>query len=265
MFDRVVVISLTTERWGRFQSRLPPDWPFAEPVCFKAINGLSVPMRRNWRKPAKDWGCLLSHLAIMDAAIAGGIGSVLILEDDAVFCDGFAAKAAAFMAAVPDDWEQVYLGGQHLQTTRHRLLVVNDQVITCGNVNRTHAHAMRLEYVKTARDFIAGHDYNLEIDYQFGKLHPGHRVYAPWQWLVGQGDGDEVQWWNVPLRVYREGEKRPLILNIGRSYERSTGRTARSKFAATDSGKRRSQAGSRSHAGVAKSKRQAVRSDDERE
>ncbi len=226
MFERVVVINLAAERWERFVARLPSDWPFAEPVRFEAIDGLTVPMRTHWRKSAKHWGCFLSHMAIMEQAVADGIDSVLVLEDDAVFCEGFAEHAAAFAGGVPNDWEQIYLGGQHVNTTRHRNVIVNDRVITIGNVNRTHAHAMRHEYMKMAREYMMGNAYNLTVDYQFGRLHASHKVYAPWRWLVGQipdgtDDADRVLWWNTPLHVYREGERKPItILNVGRQNER---------------------------------------------
>ena len=52
----------------------------------------------------------------------------MVFEDDAEFVDGFGAKAAAFIAALPADAELVYWGGQ-LNHYRQQVETINDMVI----------------------------------------------------------------------------------------------------------------------------------------
>ena len=89
-FDRVVVINLArrSERMERFRQNLR-DWPFDPPRRFEAIDGLTSPPPACWDKGPGAWGCLLSHRAVLDAAIADEIKSLLVLEDDAFLAPDF--------------------------------------------------------------------------------------------------------------------------------------------------------------------------------
>lgn len=110
--------------------------------------------------------------------------------------------------AVPDDWDQLYLGGQHLLNPRR----LNEDVFECVNVNRTHCHAVRgkfmprmYRYILNAHDYIAypGH----HIDHRLGALHETDTVcvYAPTEWIVGQGSSrrdisgrtNDTHYWNT--------------------------------------------------------------------
>jgi hypothetical protein len=138
-----------------------------------------------WKQSPGAWGCLQSHLAIYRWAIDEGLESVLILEDDAEWCDDFVVQATAFVAEVPTDWHQVYFGGQHWGDRFPS--VVSPWVLRCRNVNRTHAYAARADFMRAAVDKLAERD-NRHIDYQLGTMHESGKwnVYAPAAWLVGQ-------------------------------------------------------------------------------
>jgi len=205
MFDQVYCLNLNRrpERWAAFRERLPADWPFAAPQRWAAVDGQTETPPTYWGRTRGAWGCFRSHIAIMRYAIEAGVRSVLILEDDAVFVDGFADKVEAFQKYLPADWDHVYLGGQHYNTHQELPRVIAPGVVRCYNVNRTHAHAMRGRYIPAVLKFIQRARFNLHIDYQFGELHMGkkYNVYAPRPWLVGQGAGVSD--------VGREGVKEP--------------------------------------------------------
>lgn len=147
------------------------------------------PMPEWWRAGKGAWGCQLSHRDVIRKAIANRVDAVMVFEDDAVFGEGFADKARKYLEAVPKDWQQVYLGGQHLRAA----LPVNPQVVRAFNVNRAHAYLIRGESLQRFSNHL---DYcnqtptaKQHVDYRYGALHPQIQCYAPVRWLVGQRGG----------------------------------------------------------------------------
>ncbi len=236
MFDRVVCISLARhpERWEQFQRGLPADWPFARPKRLRAVDGLKarppttfapatipiaqllqisghIPDALQVTRMGGAWGCYRSHLRAIEDALTDDIEALLVFEDDAVFASDFAAQAEDFMHIVPADWHQVYFGGQHLDVPK----AINDTVLRCHNVNRTHAYAIRRSMMRDAYRILSAlpedpqDAQDLHLDHRFGRLHASGKwnIYAPRQWLVGQRSGrsdtggpgcesEAGEWWN---------------------------------------------------------------------
>ena len=197
MFDRTFVINLDRrpDRWREFQRRFPAGWPFAHPELFSAVDGSVGPIPSYFRGGPGAWGCLQSHLRIWEQQVSEGLGSVLVLEDDAVFCRDAIQIMQETMSIVPADWHQVYFGGQHMLTSeRPPEVVVQGKLIRCRAVNRTHAYAISREFAAEALAHIANSawPYNERfhhIDYRLEELHDSHRVYAPWRFCIGQARG----------------------------------------------------------------------------
>jgi GR25 family glycosyltransferase involved in LPS biosynthesis len=82
-------------------------WPFPWPEVWDAVDGGSgkVPCPAEFTQGGGAWGCRQSHVAILEHCLMNDIGSVLVLEDDAFLRDNFLDDLKAFMAKVPDDWE----------------------------------------------------------------------------------------------------------------------------------------------------------------
>ena len=194
-FQRVFVVSLDRrrDRWEAFQQRLPADWPFAPPERVQAVDGQHIQPPTWWTAGRGAWGCYRSHLRLIEYCLNNQIDSVLLMEDDAVCCDGFADKAAEFITALPADWGMIYLGGQHLHANQHPPIKVNDHVYQPYNVNRTHAFALRGDMLQTVYSHLhkthwqQGH----HVDHHFGQLHQqrNHPIYVPREWLIGQAEG----------------------------------------------------------------------------
>ncbi len=198
MFDRVLCLNLDRrpQRWEAFCERLKKrdDWPFPEPERYSAIDGKEIPSDdfpppERWKSSPGARGCFLSHRQIL-GEIAAGTENVLILEDDAFCVKNFSEKVTAFLDAVPDDWDQIYLGGQHLQWSRDPRYV-NDQVVTSSNVNRTHAYAVTPRYAQIVFEKFSEDKMIVPVDHQYGTFHKtgAYRIYCPHQWLMGQVDG----------------------------------------------------------------------------
>ena len=195
-YDRVVCINLDRrpEAWQKFQEGLPADFPFGEVERYAAIDGKKVPCPDWWRGGAGAWGCFLSHKRIIEECLNAGLKSVLIFEDDALFCDNFAEKVKLFHEHLPSDAQWVYYGGQHLKRAVQRPERVNEWVYTPYNVNRTHAYGLiGTEALKAVEKHLNRKDWTTanHIDHHFGRMHQKRelKVYCPAQWLVDQREG----------------------------------------------------------------------------
>ena len=142
-----------------------------------------------------------------------GIGSYLVLEDDAVFHPRAPEMLERLMGELPADWGQLYLGGQHLQPPEE---VPSSPFVLRGiNVNRTHAFALKgdtfarfQQHITHAPDYIA-RNHGWHIDHQLGIAHERRdwNVYCPSWWLAGQDEGSSNVsgntnprlWWNPEI------------------------------------------------------------------
>ncbi len=243
MFDRVVCISLArrSERWDQFLHGLPSDWPFARPKRVRAVDGhMAKPptaflpstiglapqlqlaglippalVGHHGVRMAGVWGCYRSHLRVIEDALTDDCDSVLVFEDDAIFGQRFAQRVERFLSGVPSDWDQIYLGGQHLNTDTSPPEAVNETVLRCHSVNRTHAYALRRTALLDLYQMLSvlpddpQDAQDLHVDHRLGRWHASNNwnIYAPHQWLVGQRAGDSDTgglshkcqtgaWWN---------------------------------------------------------------------
>ena len=195
-FERCFVITLAKrqdDRYKDFCARILPDWPFVQPERWQAVDGTLVPEPTWWTEGSGSWGCYCSHRQILEYCLNNNIKSMIVLEDDAVLRDGFSEKVTKFIKNVPDDWQMLYFGGQHLFVDAHPPIKVNDSVYVPYNLNRTHAMAFRTEGMKAvyrhlhAKEWTAKH----HIDHHLGKFHETREtpIYCPEKWLVGQKGG----------------------------------------------------------------------------
>lgn len=202
MFDRVFVINLDRrpDRWEAFLKRFPADWPWRQPERVSACDGKACEVPEWYKAPVGAWGCHQSHVRLWWEQLENEWESVLILEDDAVFARQAVPLMQETLSLVPDDWDQLYFGGQHLKTNEDETppeVAIQDKLCRCRYVNRTHAYAMRLPFAEAALESIdcqsPADDGKLHhIDYRLGEMHATGRwnIYAPWRFCVGQAGGE---------------------------------------------------------------------------
>jgi len=211
-FDKVVCINLDrrADRWQRFQENVASaGWPFREIERFAAVDGHNVPAPGWWRAGGGAWGCHQSHVRILQQAIQGGAESVLILEDDAVLPQRFPEVVEEFLTKVPGDWDGIMLGGQHLRPPD----IVDNGIVKVRNGNRTHAHALRGNYIKDAYRHLCDYPNHAQrprfhVDHRLGMLHESgqYKVYAPSPWLIGQANGrSDIAGADFSLRFWSDG------------------------------------------------------------
>lgn len=184
MFDRVAVINLDRrkDRWDAFCAQLPQPWLWSQPERVSALDGQSADVPDGWQSGPGAYGCLRSHLQLLREA-DDKRQSLFVLEDDAVFCDGFTAKASLFLDSVPNDWDMIYFGGSHIIPPYE----ISDGVCRCLGVKKTHAYAIRGEALLKAIALLK--HATTHIDVVLSRFHHAFRVYAPTRWLCGQSAG----------------------------------------------------------------------------
>jgi len=182
-------------------------------VYYPAIIGDWTTCPADWDSGRGAWGCLRSHQRIIEDVIhdrdqRGQLNcrNVLVLEDDVTFKEDALEKLNIFMEAVPDDWGQIYLGGQHRRRVKY---TDNEDIIIGTSVNRTHAYAVNEPtYTSFYRHISYASDYrgtNKHIDHQLELAHNREdwSVYCPKEWIAGQragssnisGKTNDTQFW----------------------------------------------------------------------
>jgi hypothetical protein len=210
-FDRVVLINLKRrpDRLKQAQDALRQcRWPFKWPEVFEAVDGSTALIPPHFKHGPGAWGCLKSHKQILEQAVKDHVRNILILEDDICFVDNFRKLAEGFLQLVPDDWDQLMLGGQHMS----KPIQVKPGIFRCAGCERTHCYAVRGEFMgKLIERWSGGGKFqgNGHCDWIMGRdsdLQPKYRVYAPVIFLVGQspsnsdvtGQKTPRLFWNPP-------------------------------------------------------------------
>lgn len=178
----------------------------------RAVSGDASPPPAWWKSGNGAWGCLMSHLHTVHDAIMDDLDDFLVLEDDVVFHPRAKEMLTRLLAEVPDDWDQIYLGGQHLAIPQ---TVPGSPFVLRGlNVNRTHAFLLRRRaFAKYQQHILHAPDYiakpGSHIDHQLGIAHELRlwNVYCPAWWLCGQeagssnisGQTNARLWWHPAI------------------------------------------------------------------
>jgi GR25 family glycosyltransferase involved in LPS biosynthesis len=132
---------------------------------FSAVDGTAAILPPQWRHSAGAYGCLLSHVAVIEEARARDAENVLIFEDDTVFDPGFTAQYAAFVAEVPADWDMLYFGALH----KAEPVRLSEHVYRITRANSTYAYALKrtvfdafLELNRRAENVLDMNTYHLQ-------------------------------------------------------------------------------------------------------
>jgi hypothetical protein len=161
-----------------------------------------------------------SHQLVLERAIADGVKSLLIMEDDVCFADDFLPEVKKFLRAVPDDWDQLMLGGQHLNS-HGKPTLVKPEVVRCTDCQRAHCHAIRGKYMRKFYErLLGGGKYNgLGFnDWIMGgdqEMQLAHKVYAPKFFVAGQERSySDIYGTVVPRRFWNPPEVDLFVINL---------------------------------------------------
>lgn len=209
--ERAFVISLgfREDRIKAFQSATKELVSIPKIEVWPAVHGDTCQPPDSWLAGAGAWGCMRSHHAIIEYCLNSKVASCLIFEDDARFRPGFDGSFRKFMAGLPSDWQQAYVGGQLQHTHTHPTLKINENVYRPYNVNRTHGYMLSRAGMLPVYRWISDLPYQPRehIDHHLGRWHEDmrNRVYVPPHWLIGQmGDSSNVSGRRDPVSFFTD-------------------------------------------------------------
>lgn len=101
-----------SDRWEKMRSRFAQH-NIEQVIRFPALDGKTLKIPTSWNYLPGAYGCLRSHLAVIEQACEQARQSVLIFEDDAVFDPQLNTRFAECVKQLPQDWDMVLFGGLH--------------------------------------------------------------------------------------------------------------------------------------------------------
>jgi glycosyl transferase, family 25 len=126
-------------------------------------------------------GCLLSHMKCIQIAKDRGWDKILIFEDDIEVRDDFKTLFDTYCQQVPDNWDMIYLGGNHwgrdLSMKNHPPLVkITENVSRTTHTLTTHAYIMKNTMYDRTIDYIS--NMSQQVDMLYVKLQNEFNTYA---------------------------------------------------------------------------------------
>jgi GR25 family glycosyltransferase involved in LPS biosynthesis len=139
-FPHQFCINLNTrrDRWERMTEKFARQ-EINRVVRFPALDGNRLEVPSHWRYSSGAYGCLRSHLAVVEQARDEACPSVLIFEDDVIFAPDFTTRFAEYIRQLPDDWDMVFFGALHGQP----LVKATDNLLRINHSLSTYAYALK--------------------------------------------------------------------------------------------------------------------------
>lgn len=105
---------------------------------FAAVDGRQVVVPGNWLDSAGAYGCLRSHLDVIEKARKLGWPNVLIFEDDAALDPRFSDNFKAYFPQLPPNWDMLHFGANHMAAP----IEISRNVLRITSANSTFAYAL---------------------------------------------------------------------------------------------------------------------------
>ena len=205
-FDQTWIINLKRrpDRLAQFWKEVEKtQWPFQRPQVFSAIEGNKVGVPKFWQTGGGSYGCMRSHLSLLERAIQDDVDSILVLEDDAIFMPDFAERVTTFLKNVPEDWQCLMLGGQHVNSTAFPVAPGVVRAGAGGGIQRTHCYALRGGEIMKAL-YRVWANAAVHCDWVMGPCTAKFNTYAPEPFLVGQSEGSsDISGGSNPPKFWR--------------------------------------------------------------
>ena len=202
--NRIYLINLRcrSDRLSHFKDQQTENgWKLPEPIIFDAIDGDKVGVPDFFTQGGGAFGCLRSHISCLERAIMDDLENVLMLEDDLVWFPDAWERLQAFLAACPDSWDQLMLGGQHNGNPGQE---VAPGVCRVKSAGRTHAYLIT---TKAAKSLLkTWYKCSVHCDWSMAGWQGDKKVYAPTEFIFGQygtksdisGNTNPTKFWNPP-------------------------------------------------------------------
>jgi glycosyl transferase family 25 len=142
-FDRIYCINLDrrVDRWNLVKEEFNKHSIMVN--RYSAIDGndlnLEVFSNPSVFETVGQLGCLISHYNVIKSAKHHNLSSVLIMEDDIRFCDDFNLHLEQKMQDVPDNWDMLFFGANHIT----RPIRVTDNIYKMTRAYSAHCYAIK--------------------------------------------------------------------------------------------------------------------------
>ena len=139
VFPHKICINLDRrpERWNDMRAKFD-RCGIQDVRRFAAVDGQRAVVPANWRDSPGAYGCLRSHLEVVQEARKLGWPSVLIFEDDAAIVPQFQENFRSYFPQVPSNWDMLHFGANHMSAP----LEVSKNVVRITSANSTFAYAL---------------------------------------------------------------------------------------------------------------------------
>jgi len=152
------------ERWHEMQRKFAQHDIHAV-RRFPALDGDTLKLPAHWTHTPGAYGCLQSHVQVVDEARQRGLSSVLIFEDDVVFDSQLQNKFNASIEQLPLGWDMLFFGALH----KDEPVKVSDKIARLTKSNSTYAYALRdtvfeafIELNRQAEDVLDNNNFILQ-------------------------------------------------------------------------------------------------------
>lgn len=127
-------------------------------------------------------GCNLSHIAVLEDALANGYQKILVLEDDAQPCENFKNIFSFLYNDLPKDYKFCYLGGTYMRAPK----MITKTVGIATEVKSTVAYIIDREFMQEFIDTIREGLYARVVDESFCVLQQKHDMHLFYPRIVHQ-------------------------------------------------------------------------------
>ncbi len=171
-FDRLLIVNKHLKNLGITFERFPA----IRPKFYDIPTNYRENIYHSSGKPSQNYiigtyGCAMSHIGIIKLAKARNYKYVLILEDDATFIDDFNPE----LLELPDNWDMLYLGGNHhIEPASSQ---PNVGIRRIKKTTRTHSYIVRNNLYQKIIDEVVGYPYPIDM-YYAREIQPYYNCYC---------------------------------------------------------------------------------------
>jgi GR25 family glycosyltransferase involved in LPS biosynthesis len=181
MKANVINLMHRTDRLKEIQSECTREQ--LELIKHNGVNGQDVFFKQFSNKRMRGHaGCWQSHVNLLNK-VKGTSEYHLVIEDDAVLCEGFKSKALSYISQLPEDCGLCYFGGS-VNLTYNARTEYNETFNQALNVLATHCYLVKDSHIDLLLEVLNTRVYKVDVlftEYQSAHLTLISKECLSWQ------------------------------------------------------------------------------------
>jgi GR25 family glycosyltransferase involved in LPS biosynthesis len=181
MKANIINLKHRTDRLKEIQSECEREG--LELVRHNGVNGQDVFFKQFTNKRMRGHaGCWQSHVNLLNK-VKGTAEYHLVIEDDAILCDGFKEKALSYINQLPNDCGLCYLGGS-IDLYDNSIRDYNDSFNQALKVLATHCYVIKDSHIDLLLEVLNTRIYKVDVlftEYQNTNLTLISKECLAWQ------------------------------------------------------------------------------------